>query len=223
MKILIILTLLAPVLGLSRKPVPASQYEQLTGKKLSKDKKAKWDKLYSNSKFIYGKAPSKFLSQSYQFIPFGSSVLDLGMGEGRNAVFLAQKGYQITGVDLSNIAVKKAQLLAKEFGVKIKTIVANLQDYEFPENSFDSIICFYWVDRKMLKRIHKWLKPGGVIIYEGYTLKHRAQEKEPDPVSYYLEEAELLKLFKDYKILKFEEANHQDEFRSSIIAIKGRK
>jgi len=75
----------------------------------------------------------------------------------------------------------------------------------------------------MLKRIHKWLKPGGVIIYEGYTLKHRAQEKEPDPVSYYLEEAELLKLFKDYKILKFEEANHQDEFRSSIIAIKGRK
>ncbi len=206
----------------ARKPVPASRYEQLTGKKLSQDTKSKWDKLYSSSQFIYGKAPAKFLSQSYHYIPYGSSVLDLGMGEGRNAVFLAKKGYQVTGVDLSTIAVKKAQILAKEFGVKIKTVIANLDEYDFPENSFDSIICFYYVDREMIAKIKKWLKPEGVIIYEGFTLKQRIKEEKKDPEEYYLKEAELLNLFSDFKILKFEEPLHQKNYVSSII-VKGKK
>ncbi len=220
MKNLLILLLFFSIYSFGRKPVPASRYEQLTGKKLSQDKKAKWDKLYSSSQFIYGKAPAKFLSQSYHFIPFGSSVLDLGMGEGRNAVFLAKKGYQVTGVDISTIAVKKAQLLAKEFGVKIKTIVGNLNTYDFPENSFESIICFYYVDRKMIEKIKKWLKPNGVLIYEGFTLKQRELEEKKDPEEYYLKNAELLKMFEGFKILKFEEPEHLKKHRSSIIVKK---
>ncbi|MCB9094414.1 MAG: class I SAM-dependent methyltransferase [Halobacteriovoraceae bacterium] len=209
----------------ARKPVPASRFEQLTGKKLRDDAKNLWDKTYSRSDFVYGKAPAKFLSENYHYIPFGSQVLDMGMGEGRNAVFLAKKGYKVVGADISSVAVKKAHVLAKEFGVKIKTTVVNLSDYDFPENSFDSIICFYYVDRSLLPKIKRWLKPGGVLIYEGNTLSQREEELDKNfPKSYYLESGELLKLFKkDYKILKFEEPEHLKPYRSSIIVKKEEK
>ena len=66
----------------------------------------------------------------------------MGMGEGRHAVFLAQKGYKVTGIDLSSVAVKKANMLASEFGVRIKTVVASLKKYKIPKESFDAVVCF---------------------------------------------------------------------------------
>ena len=62
-------------------------------------------------------------------------------------------------------------MLAKEFGVKVKGVVATLNKYKIPENSFDAIICFYFVDRSLVEKMKKWLKPGGIIIYEAYTEK----------------------------------------------------
>ncbi len=204
-----------------RKPVPASRFEQLTGKKLTSDTKSMWDQLYNRSQFVYGKAPARFISQNYHFLPYGSSVLDMGMGEGRNAVFLAKKGYKVTGIDISSVAVKKAQLLAKEFKVKIKTVVASLNDYDFGESAFDSIICFYYVDRSLIEKMTKWLKPGGHIIFEAFNIKQRAKEaKKAASESYYLKDGELFDLFEGFKILKFEEPLHLDNYTSSIIIQK---
>ncbi len=145
----------------------------------------------------------------------------MGMGEGRNAVFLAKKGYKVTGIDISSVAVKKAQLLAKEFNAKIKTVVASLDDYDFGDNAFDAIICFYYVDRNMIEKMDKWLKPGGHIVFEAFNIKQRAKLGEKaDPESYYLKDEELLKLFKGYKVLKFEEPLHLENYTSSIIVQK---
>lgn len=198
-----------------------SQLEYLSGKKMMTDNKSKWDQVFSKPSFVYGKSPAHFLSSNFDYIPYGGSVLDLGMGEGRNAVFLAQKGYKVTGIDLSSIAVKKSQMLAKERGVSIKAITANVQEYNFPENSFDAIVCFYFVDRALVEKFKKWLKPKGVIIYEAYSLdqkQHGASIGEPDHE--YLKNGELLKIFSDYRILKFEEPLHKTEFTSSIIVQK---
>jgi SAM-dependent methyltransferase len=204
----------------ARKPVPASRFEQLTGKKISRTTKSMWDSIYSRSRFVYGKAPSSFLSQNYAFIPMGSKVLDVGMGEGRNSVFLAKRGYKVIGADISSVAIKKAQVLAKEFSVDLQTVTANLKEYEFDKGSFDAIICFYFVDRSLLKKLKKWLRPGGVIIYEGFSIKQRAVDKKPMEVEEYLQTAELLELFNDFQILKFEEPLHLEHYRSSIIAQK---
>lgn len=220
-RIIIFLSFLLSFQAVARKPVPASRFEQLTGKKAGSDVKNTWDKIYSRSKFVYGKAPAKFLTQSFQYIPDGASVLDLGMGEGRNAVFLAQKGHKVTGVDISPIAVKKAKILAKEFGVKLQTLVADLKSYDFKENSFDTILCFYYVDRSLIDKMKKWLKPNGLIIYEAFTKKQKEKNKnESDPDSYYLSNGELLELFSGFRLLKFEEPQHQEQFTSSIIAKK---
>jgi tellurite methyltransferase len=206
----------------NRAPLPASRFQQLTGLKESDDSKSMWDIRYSRDAFIFGKAPAKFLADNYFYIPAGGEVLDMGMGEGRNAVFMAQKGFQVTGIDISSVAVKKANLLAKEFNVKIKSVVASMNEYTIPEGSFDAILCFYYVDRSLISKMMKWLKPGGLLVFEAHTLKQRESFKkyQNEPVNYFLKSQELLSLFKDYQILKFEEPIYEKEFRSSIIVKK---
>ncbi len=220
MKIIILVLILFSFNSWARDPIPASRFQPLSGVKISGDSKTQWDQRYSRPTFIYGKTPVKFLAENYHYIPFESTVLDMGMGEGRNAVFLAQKGYKVTGVDISSVAVKKAFLLAQEFGVKIKGVVASLKDYKIAPNSFDAIICFYYVDRSLVEKIKTWLKPGGVVIFEAHTVKERESHKKNDPVDDYLREQELLKLFSGMRILKYEEPLHEKEFRSSIILMK---
>lgn len=220
-KILYALLLTLSATALARNPLPASRFEHLTGVKMNSDSKTAWDAKYNRPTFIFGKRPADFLAENYHFLPFEGTVLDMGMGEGRNAVFLAQKGFKVTGVDISSVAVKKANMLAKEYGVKIKGVVASLKDYKIPPGSFDAIICFYYVDHSLLEKIKSWLRPGGVLIYEAYTLR---QQKLPshihDPVDNFLKEQELLKMFPGMRVLKYEEPLHLKEFPASIVLQK---
>jgi tellurite methyltransferase len=216
-----ILLLILSLPLLAREPISGSRFQQLSGVKIAQDSKTQWDQRYARPNFIFGKTPATFLAENYPYIPFEGTVLDMGMGEGRNAVFLAQKGYKVTGVDISSVAVKKSYMLAQEFGVKIKGVVASLQDYKIPPQSFDAIICFYWVDRSVVEKIKSWLKPGGVLIYEAHTIRQKAAKKDDsvDDASY-LKEQELLRLFSGMRVLKYEEPLHEKEFRSSIILKK---
>ena len=210
-------------IGWSKNPLPNSRLNKLSGEKSAPfDKKATWDQRYSQRRYVYGKEPAKFLAENYDYLPAESKVLDMGMGEGRNAVFLAQKGHFVTGIDISSVAVKKARSLAKEFGVKIKTIVGTLTKYKLPQESFDVIICFYYVDRELTDKIQRWLKPGGILIYEAHTTKEfeKGNRKTATKYNYYLKPQELLSMFPKMKILKFEEPIHENEFRSSIILQK---
>lgn len=203
-----------------RDPISGSRYQHLTGVKTSQDAKTQWDEKYSRPTFIFGKSPAQFLAENYHFIPYEGTVLDMGMGEGRNAVFLAQKGYKVTGVDISSVAVRKAAVLAQEFGVKIKGVVASMAEYK-PSAPFDAIVCFYYVDRGLVEKIKSWLKPGGILIYEAYTTREKSKRtKHESHEDEYLREQELLKLFPGMRVLKYEEPLHEKEFRSSIILRK---
>lgn len=202
----------------ARRPLPASRLEQLSGVRSTKNTKHVWDKMYGRTVYIYGKAPSKFLAENYRVIRPGSSVLDMGIGEGRNAVFLAKKGYNVTGIDISSVAIKKAHLLAKEQGVRIKTVVGDLSKYKVRAESYDAILCFYYVDRTIIKKMISWLKPGGILIYEAHLLKQ--QKLNGGEPSYYLKDQELLTLFKGMKVIKFEEPINGKEYTSSIILKK---
>lgn len=204
-----------------RKRVSSNRYELLSGVRKSKDVKEFWDKKYSDETYVFGKAPAKFLSKNFGYIPKRAKVLDMGMGEGRNAVFLARKGYKVTGIDISSVAVKKALLLAKEFGVRISTIVASMKKYKIPKGSFDAIICFYYVDRTLHDKMVEWLKPGGLLIYESHTdLQRKIEGNEHYDKRYLLRPGELLTMFPGMKILKYEEPLHLEEYTTSIILQK---
>ncbi len=132
-----------------------------------------WDERYNSDEYAYGKEPNQFLEKNYGAIPKGM-VLSLAEGEGRNAVFLAKQGYSVTAVDGSAVGLKKAEKLAKENGVEINLVHADLAEYEIGENCWDGIISIFCplpsVQRKLLhKKVIAGLKPGGVFLVEAYT------------------------------------------------------
>lgn len=133
-----------------------------------------WDKRYSNEEFAYGTEPNDFLKSEFSTIPSGGKVLCLAEGEGRNAVFLAKQGYDVTAVDQSPVGLVKAKNLAAQNGVSINTVVANLDDYALGENNWDGIVSIAaHVPPMLRKQLHlnvvKALKQDGVFILEGYT------------------------------------------------------
>jgi 2-polyprenyl-3-methyl-5-hydroxy-6-metoxy-1,4-benzoquinol methylase len=202
-----------------------SRLSRLSGEKSYKyNSKSQWDQAYARQSYIFGKAPAKFLAENYSYLPENSKVLDMGMGEGRNAVFLAQKGHRVIGIDISSVAIKKANKLAKEFGVRVQSVLASLDTYKVKKGSLDGIICFYYVDRKLIPKMISWLKPGGVIFFEADSIKQKKQKGQKTySEEQYLKEGELLTLFPDMRVLKYEEPLHEDKFRASIIVQKRKK
>ena len=204
--------------ALASNGLPAKRYELLSGVRKNGESKDFWDKKFSQGDYVFGKTPAAFLAGNFRYIPAGAKVLDIGMGEGRNAVFLARKGYKVTGVDISSVAVKKARMLAQEFGVRIDTVVSSIEKYHVEPNSMDAIICFYYVDRKLNEKFLSWLKPGGLLIYESHTDRQRSVKgNENYDRNYLLRPGELLNLFQGYRVLKYEEPLHQKDYTASII------
>jgi SAM-dependent methyltransferase len=136
-----------------------------------------WDQRYNEEGFAYGTAPNDFLKSEFLKIPKGGKVLCLAEGEGRNAVFLAKKGYLVTAVDQSPIGLQKAERLAHKYGVKISTIVTDLADYHFGHEMWDGIVSIAahvppLLREKLHGQVATSLRNKGIFILEAYTERH---------------------------------------------------
>ena len=134
----------------------------------------RWDSRYDQDEFLFGTEPNDFLRDQAHRIPAGGKVLCLGDGEGRNGVWLAEQGFQVTSVDLSQVGLDKTQRFAKERGVTIETVYADLADWPIEPQAWAgivSIFCHMMPDerKKMHSRIVNGLQPGGVFLLEAYT------------------------------------------------------
>lgn len=132
-----------------------------------------WDTRYAGEAFMYGTAPNDFLREQVRSLPPGGRVLCLAEGEGRNAVFLAERGFRVTGVDGSKVGLEKAQRLARERGVKLETIVADLRNFDLGAGQWDAIVSIWCHVPPALRaslhpRIVAALAPGGVFLLEHY-------------------------------------------------------
>ncbi len=165
----------------------------------------KWDARYREKEFIDKREPDPFLKKHVRSLPRGKA-LDLAAGEGRNAVFLAERGFAVEAVDISKVALTRARKLARERGVKIRTIAADLDNYPIPNEVFDLIIDFYFLDRRLFPRIKRGLKKGGMVVFETYLLEQKACGlRDPINPKYLLKPNELLRLFRDFRILFYRE------------------
>lgn len=139
-----------------------------------------WDERYGAEEYAYGTEPNDFLFANAAKIPVGK-VLCVAEGEGRNAVYLAGLGHQVTAVDSSVVGLEKAKHLASRRKVELEIVPANLAKYEIAEESWDGVVSIFChlppeMRKKLHKRLVKGLKPGGVLVLEAYTpkqLKHR--------------------------------------------------
>ena len=109
-----------------------------------KSDQERWDKKYQGEEFAYDKKPNAFLKKHLGSLEKGVA-LDLATGEGRNAVFLAQAGWKVDAVDISPVGVRKARKLAKEAGVKINFIRADLDFYAIAKEKYDLITRFLFL------------------------------------------------------------------------------
>lgn len=132
-----------------------------------------WNKFFDREDYAYGTEPNAFLKSVYDYLPAGK-VLSLAEGEGRNAVWLAEQGRQVTGIDSSHVGLAKARKLAAERGVEIETINADLAEFKIASESVDVIVLiFCHLPPKLRKAVHSAcvaaLRPGGAIVLEAYT------------------------------------------------------
>jgi len=135
-----------------------------------------WDQRYSEPGFAYGTEPNDFLREVLPRLQqlAGRRVLSLGEGEGRNGVFLAQAGFEVTSVDQSAVGLQKAAALARERGVSVTPVVADLASYQIAPASWNVVVSLWCHLPPALRRsVHaaaaRGLAPGGALVLEAYT------------------------------------------------------
>ena len=134
------------------------------------------------SDFVYGTAPNKFIEREARRLPQGASVLALGAGEGRNAVFLAGQGFDVTALDYSEAGLIKTRHLATERGVRVETVQADVTSWT-PKRVWDAVvIAFLHLPAPhrpaLYQSIQQALRPGGLLIAEWFHPRQRAEGYE---------------------------------------------
>ena len=148
--------------------------------------------------------PAQFLVENLGLLPRGRA-LDVAMGNGRNAIYLAQAGFQVEGVDMSPEAVNAALESSREAGVTIKAQVVDLESsYQVEKGAYDAIICFNYLQRSLIPQIKDGLRPGGMVVYETFIVD-QAQFGRPRNPEYLLKYNELLDMFRDFRCLRYHE------------------
>lgn len=170
----------------------------------------------SNKKDI----PARFLVENIALLPKGR-VLDVAMGDGRNAIFLATQGFQAEGIDISSDAVNKAQEAARTLGVKLGVHVVDLEKDPYIKPAlYDVIICFRYLQRSLIPHIKNGLRTGGVIVYETFTTA-QIQFGKPKNPEFLLKPNELLDLFRDFHCIRYHEGIFEE--KKALAGIIARK
>lgn len=163
--------------------------------------------------------PPQFLVEIVPLLTKGR-VLDVAMGSGRNAIFLARNGFEVEGVDISEEAVNNALQSARENGISIHTSVVDLEKYyQIRANYYDVIVCFNYLQRSLIPQMKDGLKIGGMIVYETFTIDQPKFGKPRNP-DFLLKYNELLEMFRGFRCLRYREGIIDNKAIASLLAQK---
>lgn len=165
-----------------------------------------WDDRYSKGKYPTD-GPHRLLIGIVKTVEPGTA-LDLACGAGRNAVFLAQQGWSVTGVDYSEVGIELARAKALGSGLKVDFRIADLEKggFQIIEDHYDLICSFCYLQNDLFERMKKGVRPGGLIISS--TLSYAKNEK---PRRFALGLGELRRRFEDFEILHFQESSGDEK------------
>lgn len=172
--------------------------------------KEQWEQRYGADEYFYGVDPNDFLRDNARQIPAGQ-VLCLADGEGRNSVFIATQGYDVSSVDLADAGVAKAKLLAGSMGVVVDAQVGDLANFDLGTNKWQGIVSIFAhmppdIRRDLHRRAVDALAPGGVFVLEAYTIDQIGRGTGGPQVPELLMSAEVLREeFATLEIIHLEE------------------
>ena len=150
----------------------------------------RWNERYRAPDYIFGTGPNAFLAAQGKLLRAAQQALCVADGEGRNSVWLAERGLEVSAFDFSPIGVEKARKLAASRGVKVRYEVSSVYDWRWPVAAYDLVAAIFvqFADPPMrsfmFERMARALRPGGLLLIEGYTPKQlefgTGGPKQPD-------------------------------------------
>jgi SAM-dependent methyltransferase len=169
----------------------------------------RWNRILTAPTPTFNTQPNAFLVEMTKPLTPGKA-LDVGMGEGRNAIYLAQQGWEVTGFDPADQAVAAAQDQARRLGVPLTALVLRDDQFEFGTEQWDLIVLSYVGVRRVVARVHEALRPGGRVVVEGF---HRDATKTASiGGGGVFDSNELLRLFDRLRIVRYEDTEGVADF-----------
>jgi len=167
-----------------------------------------WNERFAQPGYLFGTEPAQFLRDHSQYLTSGGRALAVADGEGRNSVFLAAQGLEVTAMDGSSVAVDKARTLADERGVKVGFNVADIMEWDWQGEAYDLVVAIFiqfsapQERDKVFAGFKKTLKKGGTLMLHGYTVEQLEHGTGGPPCAENLYTLEMLKeAFSDMEIL----------------------
>ena len=165
-----------------------------------------WDRAYTNPNLKLPTEPNVFLTRVAKGLKPGRA-LDIGIGQGRNSIYLAKLGWDVCGFDISERGLEQARTAAVAAGVKMKAVKATLEDFDYGVAHWDLVVATYegvaWLPAAV-----RGLKPGGLLVMEGYSYHPKA------PRGFSFRPNELVKLFMDQNldVVRYEDVDEEPEW-----------
>lgn len=162
------------------------------------DEGAFYDPVYTAPQPKHPTAPTPLLIEAVRNRKPGRA-LDVAMGQGRNALYLARLGWDVTGFDTSRAGIERARSAAAASRLKLHALLSSDEEFDFGVSQWDLIVILYPIEKRSIHRVRQALKPGGLIVVE-------CGHKEGSNAPFEYATGELLEIFKGFRILKYEDA-----------------
>jgi SAM-dependent methyltransferase len=156
-----------------------------------------WNRFFNEGNGVFNSEPNMFLTECVRNRKPGLA-LDVGMGQGRNAIYLAQQGWQTTGIDSADRAMDIARKRTADLGLKLETVVTRDTEYNFGESKWDLVLFSWTSPAETFQKVISSLRPGGIVVVEAGA--------EWFPTN------GLMKMFEALRIVKYEVLRMQSDF-----------
>jgi SAM-dependent methyltransferase len=137
--------------------------------------------------------------------PKAPRAIDLACGAGRNAVYLAERGWDVTACDISLEGLRAAHTLARKRSVSLRLFCQDLETVQLPTENFDLVLCFFYLQRELFPQIRNTIRPGGFLVCKTYTTDQLRFPGRPRHQLHMLRPQELLAAFQDFRVWVYQE------------------
>lgn len=175
---------------------------------MSDAEREKWDERYRDGSYRAREHPTALLVEWLPRLPRGRA-LDVACGVGRNALHLASAGYRVDAIDISRVALRRAEQRARERGLDVAWMATDLDVAELEPRAYDVIVVARYINRALTPRIEEALADGGHLLYEHHLLTE-APVGGPSTAEFRLAPNELLELFRGLRVLHYNEGLVED-------------
>jgi SAM-dependent methyltransferase len=161
--------------------------------------------------------PSPWLIANARFLTPAGRALDVAGGSGRNAIWLASLGWDVTITDVSSVAIDLAVTRARSLDITLGTLETDLAQGDLPPGPWDAIMLFHYLDRALFRSFSGLLEPGGIVIGSLATVTNLERNNRPPP-PYLLDEGELPRLIQGLELVEYDESWKNDHHDARFVA-----